>query len=232
MKKTLLFSLLIIATTTLVVSCKGPKREPSSSYMPDMYVSRAMESYPTLDPTKFTDADSAAGGKIYYDRKPASGAVKRGQMGVYRSTNDSAGLITAASFANPLSDSSMTKLDKAESERLYKIYCGICHGEKLDGQGPIMTSGKWAGAAANLMDLTKFGKSVYQDGRVFHSITYGKNSMGGYASALNMKQRWMIVNYIRSKQAVAEKAAAKAAIKTPIAAKGTNDTSSIAKKQP
>lgn len=207
----------ILTTATLLVvlftACRGPIREPNSSYMPDMYISRAVESYPTLNPEKFTEADSVRGTKIYYDRKPVIGSVKRGQLGTYRAVNDSFGIAQAALYINPLSDSSMTAGDKVESARLYTIYCGICHGEKLDGQGPIVASGKWAGAAANLMDLTKFGKAVYQDGRVFHSITYGKNSMGGYASALNMKQRWMVVNYIRSQQAVAEKAAVATAAK-------------------
>ncbi len=84
--------------------------------------------------------------------------------------------------------------------RLYKIYCAICHSEKLDGQGPIVASGKYSVAAANLMDLAKFGKTAYPDGKVFHTITYGKGQMGGYGSQLNNKQRWMVVNYIRSKQ--------------------------------
>jgi mono/diheme cytochrome c family protein len=206
--KKVIYSIVLVATIASLASCGGPKREPGKTYMPDMAYSRAYESYPNLDSAVFTDVESSAGNKIYYDRRPVLGAVKRGQMGVYHGTNDSMGIVGAASYANPLPDTSMVKTDKEESERLYKIYCAICHGEKLDGQGPLVASGKWAGAAANLMDLTKFGQPVYADGRVFHSITYGKNQMGGYASQLNIKQRWMVVNYIRSKQAVAAKAAA------------------------
>jgi mono/diheme cytochrome c family protein len=194
-----------------------------------MAYSRAYESYPNLDPNVFTDQDSAAGNKIYYDRKPAKGAVKRGQMGVYNGTNDSAGLTFAKTYANPLTDSMMTKSTMEESERLYKIYCGICHGEKLDGQGPLVTSGKWAGQPAVLTDVTKFGKAVYPDGSIFHSITYGKNQMGSYASQLNVKQRWMIVNYIRSKQVVA--APASATTKTVDTAKVVS-TVVVAKKTP
>jgi hypothetical protein len=39
------------------------------------------------------------------------------------------------------------------------------------------------------------------EGTMFHSVTYGRNMMGSYASQLNTKQRWMVIGYIRSKQA-------------------------------
>jgi uncharacterized protein YgiM (DUF1202 family) len=40
------------------------------------------------------------------------------------------------------------------------------------------------------------------EGQMFYSIEYGKNMMGSYASQLNRKQRWMIVQYIKAKQAM------------------------------
>jgi mono/diheme cytochrome c family protein len=196
MKKTIF--LFLITATALITSCKGPKREPGSVYMPDMAYSRAYESYPELNPKVFTDKENEAGGKIYYDRKPVAGAVKQGQTGVYHGTNDSLGVIASSAFVNPMPTSSKAEL--TESERLYKIYCAICHGEKLDGQGPIVANGKYSVAAANLMDLAKFGKTAYPDGKIFHTLTYGKGQMGSYASQLNNKQRWMVTNYIRSKQ--------------------------------
>jgi mono/diheme cytochrome c family protein len=38
------------------------------------------------------------------------------------------------------------------------------------------------------------------DGTMFHSLTYGKNNMGSYASQLSREQRWMIIKYIRTLQ--------------------------------
>ena len=38
------------------------------------------------------------------------------------------------------------------------------------------------------------------DGTMFHSIAYGKNNMGSYASQLSRKQRWMIIKYVRTLQ--------------------------------
>ena len=42
------------------------------------------------------------------------------------------------------------------------------------------------------------------EGTMFHSVTYGKNAMGSYASQLSTKQRWMIIHYIKEKQAAAK----------------------------
>ena len=41
------------------------------------------------------------------------------------------------------------------------------------------------------------------EGQMFYSATYGKNKMGSYASQLNTEQRWMVIAYIKSKQAAA-----------------------------
>jgi len=35
---------------------------------------------------------------------------------------------------------------------------------------------------------------------MYHSIYYGKNNMGSYASQLSRRQRWQIVQYIRALQ--------------------------------
>jgi mono/diheme cytochrome c family protein len=48
------------------------------------------------------------------------------------------------------------------------------------------------------------------EGMMFHSLTYGKNAMGSYASQLSTKQRWMVISYVKSKQAKTTKAAAPA----------------------
>jgi len=58
--------------------------------------------------------------------------------------------------------------------------------------------------------------SKMPEGQMFYSVTYGKNLMGSYASQLNTRQRWMVIAYIKSKQA------AKAApVTSPAAADST-----------
>jgi hypothetical protein len=57
------------------------------------------------------------------------------------------------------------------------------------------------------------------EGTLYHVMTYGKNLMGSYASQLNRKQRWMVAQYIKSKQGSAE---------SSDAAAGTDSTASAA----
>ena len=61
-----------------------------------------------------------------------------------------------------------------EAERLYLVNCAICHGSKLDGNGPLYNGGKgpFSAAPKNLVD--EVGKKI-TEGTIFHVITYGKN---------------------------------------------------------
>ena len=95
-------------------------------------------------------------------------------------------------------------MDTVEAERLYLVNCGICHGPKLDGNGPLYKGGDgpFPAAPANFVG----GGAKYTDmpeGQMFYSVTYGKNKMGSYASQLNTEQRWMVIAYVKSKQAAA-----------------------------
>jgi mono/diheme cytochrome c family protein len=69
----------------------------------------------------------------------------------------------------------------------------------LDGNGPLWKDGNgpYGAAPKNLMsdELKKMA-----EGTMFHSLTYGKGQMGSYASQLNVKQRWMVIAYIKQKQ--------------------------------
>jgi mono/diheme cytochrome c family protein len=51
-------------------------------------------------------------------------------------------------------------------------------------------------------------------GTIFHSITYGKGQMGAYASQLSTEQRWMIVHYIKEKQAASKPATSTTVVDT------------------
>jgi mono/diheme cytochrome c family protein len=51
---------------------------------------------------------------------------------------------------------------------------------------------------ANLKDAKYLHKTI---GQMYAAIKYGKNAMGSYASQLDIKQRWMIVAYIKKVQA-------------------------------
>ena len=200
----------------LFSSCNGHK-EPGRIYMPDMTYSRAMETYSLHDSAFFTlDANRKGGNQIFYNSMPAPGTIKRGELYPYTLANDSNGYKLSAAVKNPLD--SVSKNEMAEAGRLYNINCAICHGEKAVANGPLATSGK-IGGVANLTQPTYISMA---DGTMFHSITFGKNNMGSYASQLDRRQRWMIVKYIRTLQG---KGAGPVMDSTK-----TKDTTSLAKK--
>ena len=194
----------VVTAGLLFGSCRD-KRSSGHAYMPDMAYSRAYETYAALDSSKFTGDTSERGGKIYYDRMPVAGTVAREDMPAFPLTidkvGDSVNYVASKSITNPLP--SLSAVDYLEAARLYLVNCGICHGEKLNGNGPLFNGGNgpYSAAPKNLMADPIVSKMP--DGQMFYSVTYGKNAMGSYASQLSTKQRWMIIHYIKEKQALA-----------------------------
>lgn len=202
----------LITAGLVITSCRMGKNDPGKVYMPDMFYSRAYETYAGLDSARFTNDTLLAGGKIYYDRMPVAGTIARGEMAVFPLAMDKAGdstnYVASKSIANPLP--ALSAVDYLEAARLYLINCGICHGDKLDGNGPLYKGGDGPYKAAPKNLIGDPVVSTMPDGQMFYSITYGKNAMGSYASQLSTKQRWMIVHYLKEKQANAKKPVAAA----------------------
>ena len=200
MKKFLIISGVFFAGVVMV-SCRQGKSDPGKVYMPDMAYSRAYETYASSENLKEKG--------IYYDATPVAGTVARGDMAAYPFKNDSLGYINSANVKNPLP--ALEAKQYLEAARLFLVNCGICHGEKLDGEGPLYKcgDGPFIAKPANLIGDAKY--TAMPEGTMFHSVTYGKNAMGSYASQLTSRQRWMIIHYIKEKQALSVKPAAETA---------------------
>jgi len=182
--KKLKFSLIIVMATVAFISCKD-KRDPGRVYMPDMAYSRAYEAYA---PNNLKQQG------INYINYPVDGTIRRGDLFAYTLPNDSNGFKMAAEIKDPIPPMDSTQM--LEAQRLFMINCAICHGPNMDAQGPLATSGK-VGGIANLK-LAQYVKEPV--GQMFHVVTYGKNNMGSYASQLDRKQRWMVIQYVKSEQ--------------------------------
>ena len=198
MNISLLFAIAFVAVAT--VSCNDIKRTPGSVYMPDMAYSRAYETY--------ADHSNLAEKGINYNNLPVAGTLARGKEMPFPYAKDAVGdstnYVASKSVVNPID--SLSKKDLAEAERLYLINCGICHGPKLNGNGPLYKDGNGPYAAK---PATLVGDAKYENmpaGQMFYSVAYGKNLMGSYASQLSRHQRWMIIKYIKNKQAAAKAA--------------------------
>lgn len=191
MKKIPVIACFFLALIFAVASCSNNHKKPGATYMPDMAYSRAYETNSENDifPDKQTN------------RTPVAGTITRDQLLPFRIEKDAPGdtsnFAKARKVQNPLPLPDDTEMK--EAERLYLIYCGICHGTKLDGNGPLWKDGDgpFPAAPKNLLDPSILSQG---DGQLFYTITYGKNMMGSYASELNAKQRWMVIDYIREKQ--------------------------------
>ena len=158
--------------------------------MPDMFYSRAYETY--------ADHGNLSSKGIFFNNRPVAGTVHRGEELPYHLPNDSTGYAQSASVMDPLPRVNQTEM--VEAERLFLINCAICHGAALDGNGPLYKGGNgpFAAKPANLVGDPKI--VALPEGTLYHVMTYGKNLMGSYASQLDRKQRWMVAQYIKSKQ--------------------------------
>lgn len=218
MKRTSIITIFSVAAVMIsLIACNEVKRKPSNTYMPDMAYSRAYETYAARDSAFFTTEDKERGEKIFYNNMPVAGTVARGEELPYHLPNDSNGYKASATVKNPLAVLSADELN--EARRLFNINCAICHGDKLDGNGPLYKGGNGPYAAAPAAFLGNPKYMTMPEGTMFHSVTYGKNMMGSYASQLSRKQRWMIIHYIKSKQAASGAPAAPVAADSAATAK-------------
>ena len=197
MKKLSVISLVLISVLT-IVSCDDVKRTRGREYMPDMAYSRAYETY--------TPHEMLAAQGINYNAMPVSGTVKRGEVFPFSIPRDiegdSVNYIASKQVPNPLA--ALDSIQLKESERLYLINCAICHGTKLDGNGPLYNEGKGPYSAATRNFIVDPAMIAMPQGQMFYSVTYGKGQMGPYGPQLSTSQRWRIIHYVKARQQEAQ----------------------------
>lgn len=187
MKRKNIIGLTLIAGVLFFSACHTKTyRTPKNIYMPDMHYSVAYDAY-TENPV-FADNQSS--------RMPVEGTIARNSSLPYHVPESDSGYAYSGTIQNPLE---ITDSVLNEGQRLFNIYCAICHGEKLDGDGPLYKggSGPYIAAPANFISGPK---STLPQGTVFYVATYGIRNMGSYASQLDKEQRWMVAAYIHNVQ--------------------------------
>lgn len=209
----------IVALTA--VACTSDPDSAGLEYMPDMYRSPAIEPYvdygevrgrindslkmtrSAMTPPRHTipywGTDSATVRMMLpYHRLPgAAFALTHGLYGMdfSKDVDPDFEYKSAVADVNPLKLTSQKQADEvfASGKQIYASNCMHCHGEKGDGNGPMVLSGAFAGVP-NYKTLT------IGEGQMFYSIYYGKGSMGSHASLLNKKEIWTLVHYVRKFQ--------------------------------
>jgi mono/diheme cytochrome c family protein len=83
---------------------------------------------------------------------------------------------------------------RAQGKILYTKMCMHCHGETGQGDGEV---GK------KLLGVPQYNKKKdMTEGHIFHVITYGKGRMGAHGSQVSQEERWKIVRYVQTLQAL------------------------------
>jgi mono/diheme cytochrome c family protein len=181
-----LIKILVIAVVLITVSCKKDTA-PNYQYMPNMYEPVGYETY----------AESNAFANGVEAQLPAQGSIPRGLV-PFDIENSTAGYdLAKATLKSPIDS---IKVDLERGKVLYDIYCGICHGNKGDGQGKLVQREKILG----IPSYDDAGRAI-NEGSIYHTIYYGKNAMGSYANQLDEEERWQVVSYVLKLKADLEK---------------------------
>ena len=177
-----LFSCVTIAFT----SCqKHDANSPGVEFMPDMYRSPSLES--NMSYVSLTDGET-----MQSNRLPVAKTIARGYM-PYIYGNDTAGYGNAGRFLhNPLEKN---EINLKQGEELYGKFCSPCHG--ATGKGDGLVGAKLPGPPP---PYNGPALKTLPEGKIFHSITYGKNLMGPHESMLSKEERWKIVLFVQKLQ--------------------------------
>ena len=158
-----------------IQSCSDNSR-PNYQYFPNMYEPVGYETY--------ADSDAFANG--IEAQIPVDGSIARGwEPYDYPDTNEG----YEAAKANLNSTIEITDANQANGKELYSIYCAVCHGNKGDGQGILMTREKFLG-------VPSYADREITPGSIYHVLMYGKNAMGSHAGQVNATERWQIAQHV------------------------------------
>jgi mono/diheme cytochrome c family protein len=124
-------------------------------------------------------------------RQAPTGTVARGWLRADEALNTGrANGDLVAEFPFPISAG-----DMARGRERYNIYCTPCHGILGDGQGMVVQRG--------LRRAASYHQDRLRDERLgyfFDVVTNGFGAMQGYAEQIPVRDRWLIVAYVRALQ--------------------------------
>jgi mono/diheme cytochrome c family protein len=184
--KSLIKILVVIMVLVTFTSCKKDSA-PNYQFFPNMYESVGYEAYGSYE--IFPNEQAAL--------IPAEGSIPRGYT-PFEIENSTEGYeLAKETLKSPLIEE---EVDLATGKELYEIYCGICHGNKGDGQGNLVKREKILGIPS-YADAAR----AINEGSTYHTIYYGKNAMGSYANQLNENERWQVIAYVMKLKADLEK---------------------------
>lgn len=183
-----LSKLVVIAAVISITSCKE-EGGMAPEYMPDMYRSPSLETYVDYGELRGKQGNDSLRNRMSVGL-PVEGTIPRG-FTPYSYENsiegyEAAGLNLTSPF--PSTDESVK-----DGKELYGMFCVHCHGKTGQGDGILVEREKFPPLPI------KFAPELeLPEGKMFHTITYGKGLMGAHASQLNQEERWKLIHYIKA----------------------------------
>lgn len=174
---------LMVFVALITVQCTSDPASPGVEYMPDMYRTPALEPY--SGNSNYADSMEA--------RLPVEGSIARGYLPYGIPKTDEGYEMAGALLKNPLANSEEII---GEGKVIYTKYCLHCHGKEGNGDGLTVTAGGHPPPPA----YTSAALAILSEGKMFHTITYGRNLMGSHASQLNVEERWKVIRYVQTLQ--------------------------------
>lgn len=148
-------------------------------YMPNMYEPVGYETYQQVD---FLPNGSQA-------MLPPANTINRGWL-PYGIENSMEGKELSRLNLSPL-DSVNVVGNLEKGKEMYDVYCAICHGPKGKGQGTLVKREKILGVPSYADTARNINV-----GSTYHTLQYGLNSMGSYASQMNTTEMWQVSEYV------------------------------------
>ena len=183
------FTFLAVAIVAILSSCHD-KRSRGLEFAPNMYYPIAYN--PDQKNPIFENGISA--------QVPPAGTTPIGFTRFDEYPNTTEGYLAASTgIESPIS---VTKQNLVEGQQLYIAFCSPCHGEKGQGNGRIVELGKYPAPPSYSSGNSSRGGAMKDltDGKIYHTIQYGLNLMGSYASQLSPEERWKVIMYVHELQ--------------------------------
>ncbi|MDT3404443.1 c-type cytochrome [Mucilaginibacter terrae] len=189
MNKIKIFGATMIAIAAIAVtsSCHD-KRSTGYEYAPNMYEHIAYD--PDQKNPNFKDGKTA--------QVPPAGTTPIG-FTRFDYPNTKAGYDQASLEVKNMI--AATQANYAEGKVLYEHFCSPCHGLQGQGDGTVVAHGYPAPPSYSKGQSSRGGAMKdLTDGKIYHTITYGVNAMGSYASQLAPEERWKVIMYVHKLQ--------------------------------
>ena len=171
----------IILAGGILSSCDRQRNIRGYDFIPDMFYSRAYETY--SENPNFKDSVTM--------RDPVAGTVPRGYT-PFRYTIDSLSRAKAGKeLVNPFLP---TEDNTSRGKLVYTTFCIVCHGSLGKGDGQLYSSGLYP---LKPREISGVPTSLLKDGQIYHTITLGFGSMGAHGAQIRPDDRWKLVLYVR-----------------------------------